>query len=421
MPLWTPPRPHPDIPGTKDKVLTPANKLFHRYDRPEVWGALADQRLHNPFRDFDFSERGEQVPHGWDAAEEAEPDVVKRFHDRYAHHLAKAQPTITVPTSAIAPIVKSGRLQSQFETNRSRGVMATDERAFVEHAQHGYPEDLPGHARPIYGTLSLHPHTDTSTRTYGEHTLVLHKPHIWHRTTFSGGDSMSMFQHITPSPVAEPARHAVPLDHFGLSADTARAFPTRMHRWLSNSDPEDLADMFWRRGDREGEFQYPEAQYHGGVGLHAVRYAVLRSPGSRMHPEVREASRHLTSAGIPWVHTGGYRQPTGEDERSGYAKGVTPLPPKLEAKTMEGRAVETSQKLSAGPHAPNVTWQRQGGEAYLLGLSEPGHGGVAMGQVADVVWRELHPPMPVASILARGYWHPVEHDVSSADVMALIK
>lgn len=429
MPLWTPPRARPDIPGGA-KVLTPANRgAFYRYGDPAVWGALSDQSLHNPFRDFDFDERRHDVDHGWDHADAAAPGPGKEFHDRYAWHLARAHPVIGVPNSAIFPIVKSGRLKSQFETNRTHSaVFDTGERADVEHDQFGYPHGTPDHARPIYGTLTRHPFTDDSTASYGSHTLVLHKPHIWHRTTFCGSDSMDRKDDISPVPAgkyaANPAghRHAVPLDHFGLSSAEAEGLPAHhVARRLENCDPTDLADMFWNRGDREHEFAYPETQYHGQVTVPAIRHVILRSPAGgpgphAMHPDVAESAARLSAAGIPWVHTVGYRRPGVEDASFKPPKGTGPRPPEMPS------APRTASLAASGPrHVPQVAWRRAGGEAYLLGCAEAGPRGLAMGQVADISWGMLHPPQPVASILARGYWESCPHPVSSSDVMTLMR
>lgn len=283
-------------------------------DESHPWGQLQGD-VHNPLRDFDYPEREFQVDHGWHRAEKAAPEIVKRFHNRYQHHLEQAEPAIGVPTIALRRIMRDGRLKTQFETGRSGGDYNPQRRIQGELAQHGYPEDHPAHARPVYGYLTKHPYTDDSTFSYGAHTLVLNKDRIWHRTTFSGADSLDNRRRLSPVPVQQYQRHAVPLDHFGLdNYDIADASLDEVRKHLQRAKPEHLADQFWRHPEAGEDINYPEAQFHGGVDLRDVRYAVLRSPTSHgMDDEVAHHAAHLTRAGVPWVHTNGWRKPTPDD------------------------------------------------------------------------------------------------------------
>jgi hypothetical protein len=299
---WKLPHAHPAVPGG-GRVLTPADREFHHYSHPGVWGALADEQMHNPFRDFDFEDRGrdsaddeDRIYHGWDHAADAHPGYVKDFHERYAHHVAKAHPAMAIPSSVVPQIMKEGRIKSQFETGASEGEYDPEGRAMVEHHQFGYPEGHPERARPIYGYLSSSPFSDTSGAGYGHTTFVLHKPHVWHRTTFSGDDSWGGMGKVSPVSVSDYAadphsyRHAVPINHLGFDNEEAhRLAGHTLGRRMEERTPKDRADTFWRGTDRSNEhYAYPEAQYHGGVGLHAVRYAIVRSADTGGGP-----SRHV--------------------------------------------------------------------------------------------------------------------------------
>lgn len=290
-----------------------------RFDDPEAWGVLAEPGVHNPFSKGPLAwvRHSIQVKHGWDKAEAAAPEIVDRFHARYLHHVDNSQPAISVPTVVLRHIVRSGRMKSQFETGRSSGDYNPERRSSAEKFWFGYGEDHPDHARPIYGYLTRHPYTDDATHSYGAHTLILHKPRVWHRTTYTGADSLDNRRRIAPVPVTNRhSLHGMPLEHFDLDDEMASEMsPEEIGHHMRRFNPERIADEFWRHPDDVNDINYPEAQYHGGVSLKDVRHVILRSPenSSGMDDEVAHHAAHLTRAGIPWVHTNGWRRPVDDD------------------------------------------------------------------------------------------------------------
>lgn len=427
---WKLPHAHPAIPGG-GKVLTPADREFHHYSHPGVWGSLADESMHNPFRDFDFEDNATLDRHGWDQAEDIHPGYVKDFHEAYAAHLAKAHPALSVPTHVLPQILKEGRLKSQFETTPSKGSTTlhdTDERENVEQHLFGYPTDHPAHARPIYGYLSSQPFTDDSTRGYGGTSLVLHKPAIWHRTTFTGADSLERLHRVSAAPVNDYGhdphawRHAVPIEHIGFDADDPHSmYGSARNRRMTEDSPAGHARAFWRGADRTGDFPYPEAQYHGGVHTHDIRFAIVRSPDTGGDPNAmsassKEATRALTAAGIPWVHTVGYRKPRTSDHAFMNDEKHRPLPPEMPVS--RHRSANLLTDLAGPIFEHQVRYQRPGGGGWLITHTAK-HDGQTMARAADPEWG-LSGSRPLGSYLARGYWEPAD-GIDSRDVLAVCR
>lgn len=427
---WKLPHAHPAIPGG-GRVLTPADREFHHYSHPGVWGALADEHLHNPFRDYDFEDNASLDRHGWEHAADAHPGYVKDFHEAYAKHLAKAHPVMAVPTSVLPKIISQGRLKSQFETNSSEGLFDTESRAEVEQHIFGYPHDLPDHARPVYGHLSAHPFTDKSASGYGQTSLVLHKPAIWHRMTFTGDDSWARMHEVPAAPVndytADPHtfRHAVPINHLGFNASNAETMSSHdLARRMEEHTPTQRANNFWRGGDRPWfNHAYPEAQYHGGVHTHDIRYAIVRSPDTggdshAMSASSREATRALTAAGIPWIHTVGYRKPTTRDHAFMNDEKHRPLPPEMPYSMHRGANL-LQDLANTKIFDDQVHYQRPGGGGWLLTMPTAPDRPV-MARAADPEWR-MSPAAPLHSYLARGYWEHLPEPLDSRDVLAVCR
>lgn len=68
----------------------------------------------------------------------------------------------------------------------------------------------------------------------------------------------------------------------------------------------------------------------------------------------------------------------------------------------------------------HVRW-RQGERRFIVELADPGRLGMAYGQVADLDWGLLYSPVPVGSIIARGYWEELDAPVAAADVLDVVK
>jgi hypothetical protein len=80
----------------------------------------------------------------------------------------------------------------------------------------------------------------------------------------------------------------------------------------------------------------------------------------------------------------------------------------------------TAASIFVAPHQPTVR-HRQGGTRYIIELLRRGEDDLPMGQVADLDWGLLYAPVPIASILARGYWQELAEPLAAADVLAKVR
>lgn len=398
--LWTPPRRNtedpdrPPLPGMERKAprITPSHPRYRHAGDSEVWGSLAHPDLHeqNPFLtehdDSDDGFRGRtwrQDTGGYtDRYENVfdEPEhLPQRMERRIQRTIDKALPAIAIDTDPLHKVLDSGRLKSQFETNTSRGSLAPRARREVENQMFGYSHDLPDHARPIYGYLTHDPfqHHPEASR-YGRHTLILHRPRIWHRTSAFIGDTLAD---------RDEGHSAHPVQDFRLSG-----FPRF-------ADPKEYRLDYYRP-----EYDYTEAQYHGGVGHRDIHYAVLHKPnrwaGAR-HQGYDDLKPKLDRNRIPWVEMDNDEPVDWEHHLARRFAGV-----------MRG--------ANMNPETSRVIGQ-QGPGRYLIDLGYDDHHGNRQAQIADTNTGELHPPMLKDSILARGYWEEPDHEVGVEEILPKVR
>lgn len=401
---WSPPRRNtedpdrPPLPGMERSAprIHPGSRLYHQAGNAEVWGHLAHPSLqkHNPFLnhievpdDYGSSDRGskwrqesggrtnsyedwrEPPTQGQDAAEA-----------QIRKNIGSAHPAIAVSRHGLQMIAHSGRVKSQFETHTSGGLLDPDERADVEHKYFGYPKDLPVHARPIYGYLTHNPlaqHPGASM--YGDHTLILHRPRVFHRTSAFIGDTLDdQFDDYSAHPAQD----------FRLSGVPHWTDP-REHNLDQTADGAN----------------YTEAHYHGGLGLRDIHYAVLRAPdswsrkydqdGAKKHEALKEA---LNQRRIPWV----------ESDR-GKPIDWNKHEARIRLDIMKGAIMQPKHQMS-------VIGQ-QGEGRYLIDLGYENEHGHQQAQIADMESGVLHPPASKDSILARGYWEDPHHPVDVDEVL----
>lgn len=171
--------------------------------------------------------------------------------------------------SRLRSALDEGRFKTQFETGTSSGVLDTEMRANFEQMTWGYPLDLPGAQRPIYGYVStggvrpvsagVH-HTVDS---YGDIQIVL-RDSVRGRTTVSAADSLDHRSDLVPAPISAPDWRA------GLGHD------------------QDYASPNWYRE------HYIEAQIHGGVTWDDVAEVVFARQPEKATIEA------LTRRGVTW-------------------------------------------------------------------------------------------------------------------------
>lgn len=161
------------------------------------------------------------------------PEMVKGFQA----FVDDAQVAVQVNGDLLDEILAGG-FRNQFQTNTSRGALNPAARAFVEGDIWGYPTDLDGAKRPIYGFM-YRAANDGPVTQYGDTTLIL-KDHVRAHTTVMDGDSLSYHDHARPAPIdrvdelavrRRARRNAVTGEkwHYDTSDDWHRASFTSMY------------------------------------------------------------------------------------------------------------------------------------------------------------------------------------------------
>lgn len=195
-----------------------------------------------------------------------------------------ARVSVTVPPRILSQILNEGRFKTQFETGKSGGYNLPQARQGEESARFGYPPNLDPSLRPIYGMVETEgiklPH-DRGNLQYGS-ALVILKPEVRERTTFTKGDSLG---NTSPSaPLTNP-----------------RAEPR-------------VAGTYFE--DKSFSLDYAEAQIHGGVKVSDIERVVFqvdstRSGGSDIAPDPKlvpapspSLLKALDKAGIPYQIVG---------------------------------------------------------------------------------------------------------------------
>jgi hypothetical protein len=398
---WTPPE-HQDRrrPGGRDEPDFGGHEPHH----------------YQTFQDPDRLMQGWHSQEGWhDHSDELAPHIEKT--EKHLQSMVdKGHPCIRVPSHVVHKVLESGRFKSQFETGSSGGTLDPTYRALSERAQFGYPTNRrpeghhdifldhdesdpehPVHARPIYGYLAHDPIANDKGRYYGEHTLVLHKPTLWHRTSVTMGDSLAYHDRLTPRPAESVDIHtadADPMAHYTFNDSNKKILKAKLKYHQD------------RTLDGEGS-GYTEAQFHGGVPASAIHYAVLRH-NSATHfgsSHLDETKAALTKHGIPWIHVGMQRNP-----------GTDHFAPGIHSHGLLERVLRYQAMLVASERGTSMdkVVATRGAGIYLIQNAD------GQGQVADTRTGELHPPQNLQSILARGYWEDCGH-VDIDDVLALVK
>lgn len=402
---------------------------YREGNNPDVWGSLAGH--HNPFHYHDLEEpsppAGFTEHEGWMYDSDHDNEGLA---EQVRAHLQKTvdagHPCIMVPHHVLHQVIAEGRVKSQFETGTSRGARNEDLRGQSEYTNFGYPhhnardghfdpwtigidddddhgggqeEDHPRHARPVYGYLAHDPIKNTTASQYGEHTLVLHKPHVWHRTTVTFDDSLGEEHTMRPSPAQRVhinSAHPEGIEHmsrftgYHTPYDYTDSPATILHHQLKHHLEHHLDT-----GD------YTEAQYHGGVHLGNVHYAILRTQHGHAGTDVEPLKKALNARGIPWVHTkfAQVQEHSGMNKEALYRRVLH-----YQASLVAAREGSMDVKVVA----------TRGAGIYLLQNAD------GTGQIADTQKGILYPPRNILAIEARGYWTDVD-DVDAADVLALVR
>ena len=156
--------------------------------------------------------------------------------------LKDARITVAVQPDVMDKILESGRFKSQFETGTSMGTLDSNLRSQGEAIQLGYHPSVDPSKRPIYGYLTKGGKIDrdgvNEVRMYGAIQLMM-KPEIESRSTYTGGDSLGR-------PTYKPAVVGTP-----------------------------NADAVWSPTTSGANYEYAEAQLHGGVSVGDIDFAVI--------------------------------------------------------------------------------------------------------------------------------------------------
>lgn len=300
-----PPEPGHRIKGLPPgQILTPDHPAWHHRNDLDTWFHLSPQHNHNPFHDA----LKEPDPGFGDGSHQAYWGEMAR-HDPRKHAAALHSLRTEIPRMRLAMAMPSIGLEEFAREGHMRSAHDLDDfedqhwsgdddrylgwRTENEGTQFGYPEHHSRHARPNFGYLTHHPATDPSGQGFGEHTLVLSRPALAHRTSFTLGDSLDDDEQVRPAPLTDPRLHAVHPDFAAAHAHHPDA---------------GIGHALRTPHERGEDHPYAEAQIHGGISHRHVHYAILRRPSDAEDRSVHHADARLqdalSTAGIPWVRTG---------------------------------------------------------------------------------------------------------------------
>lgn len=396
-------------------------------------GSLLEHGAHNPFRPGGLPVP-EMTPVGWHSGgweglgdemeDKANHPYVRDAAEHVHRVVSAAHPAINIGTFGLHKVLDDGRFKSLFETDRSNGSQDKRMRAAVEEGSFGYPgghhtdrnwdpaddprhylkDQTAPHHRPIYGSLVHDPlkAPSGSASQYGEHTVILHKPSIWHRTTVTLGDSLGRAGHVLPRPAESPGIHAADSEPDWAGDSWADDSQQRLRRRLMAHSPE----HYKTADDYPG--RYIEAQYHGGVGTHHIHYVVLGAYADS--PRDQELKGRLDKAQIPWIQQT-YRHDAASDRVS---EGIGDRGRHARLHHSLVRYQELLVESSRGGGMSRIVAQRGPG-VYLIDLGD------GQGQVADIPRGILFEPTPLNSILARGYWTDPKQPVDVDEVLPLVR
>lgn len=184
--------------------------------------------------------------------------------DKAVSQLTKNSPvSIMTEEAVIENILEDGKVKSIFEVGEwAKGEQYLEHRTAYEKIAFGYDNDTPVEMRPISGIIYPAQHNndliDTFGTNYGSVQIVL-KDNVKERTTFTVGDSLDKWQRPTPIGGKVPRT----FDLATKAQGAAQGF---------KNDKNMLEDKGW------WNFNYVEAQVHGGVKLNNIQKIVFHYP-----------------------------------------------------------------------------------------------------------------------------------------------
>lgn len=252
--------------------------------------------------------------------EEFRAEVTDRFKAVVNGALETGGVFVRVRPATLEKILDSGRIKSQFETDRTAVKSTTEIRRQVEGLFYGYKADSPNEQRPIYGYLSADRKGRVTKNSaakdaveedwldgYGPVAVKL-KSSVHERTTISHGDSIDVAAKssaVAPVKLTNPDWHGALVDYPSLYETTpAKAkeyahdhFTSREGRdHMFNAKPGDTIDSeAWTnkvaQWSRRG---YVEAQVHGQVKVSDIERVVFHKPPTS------SLKKRLRELGIEW-------------------------------------------------------------------------------------------------------------------------
>lgn len=184
--------------------------------------------------------------------------------------LKDAEIRIRIDDRDLQNVLEEGRIKSQFETYKSKGVNNRQLRAGLEDDLFSYPSNLPDAERPVYGYLHNGEkilNNDQYLDGYGYNRVVLKKG-IRKRTTVSGGDSLDNQNNLAQMPFDRADSKAI------------------SHDWQNNIYNKKIL----------GSPDYWEAQIHGGLDIDQIEKVIL----DRDAKNLNILKDLLDDKNIPW-------------------------------------------------------------------------------------------------------------------------
>jgi len=269
----------------KEKLFAAAESIDERTSNDFMWKKDAIYNAITTYQDYVNKKAVDEMFLEYEKAfpgQSEDAKSVRKMMDAaedLSNAIKNASVTIAIDEKFIENLFKDGRIKSQFETAKSRGLYDPIKRAISEFSVNGVPIDIDDSLRPIYGYLGLEStpelyrnlnpfSTDYRLESpnlyqYGNVRVVL-KSSIKNRTRFTAKDSLSA--EFVASDLTKVDRDSV------LKSGVLEIPPSTLGDFGSN---------------------YLEAQIHGGVSLDDIEKFVIPAYSDNDKEALLEVAKNI--------------------------------------------------------------------------------------------------------------------------------
>lgn len=196
---------------------------------------------------------------------ESDEDFVSSVAASMKYDAAHGDVSMMVPGRLLTQILEEGRIKSQFETNTSGGLLDQRTRAMAE-ARWGPTVTTKAKDRPVYGFIQRPGEESIDYAGHYGNVQIVFKKDVRKRTTVTFGDSLNHDQQLAV-PIVD--LDTVSDDRFLASVGTSATAPYAAMNVPVGDD--DMGDPF-----HYYDFDYIEAQIHGGLPVSDIEEVVIR-------------------------------------------------------------------------------------------------------------------------------------------------